>query len=336
MRTIVAAASLLLALTTAVPAAADYADEHPEYFGITAPPPTGARLPSPFEHGPRFAVRLGPLDVVDEVLLALAGEKLLFVIAGNDELSQLEAYVEEYPLSWETVGYLDVEELDTRQVGESFPLLVEAGGKALVVDPRYSPKYPHDDAAGSKLAELWDSCAYRPPIFLTRGYIAVDGEGLCIVPGSLYGRSPGLTAAEVDGQLMAYLGCQQILSVQALQQDGEARLDTFLRLAGPGVFLVGDYTTEQDSANSYLLGQVRAKLAAGLPTGSFTIETIAMPAPIAAGNTTLRPSYLHYMRTGTKLIVPTFAKNENAQVKAVARLQDLYPGLPSPRWIPPS
>jgi len=316
----------LAVLATVSPARADFAEDHPEYFGLTAPPPSEFVLPSDFEFGSRFAVRIGDLPIFWQLHIELDGEKLLFVVAGGDEVSQLEGYVEEYPLQPDALGYLDVLALDSKQVGEFFPFLITDGASARVVDPRFGIKNQQDDGAGSKLAELWESCAYRPPIFLTRGYLISLGQGRCIISKSVYSRSPSLTQAEVDGQLRAFLGCQQIIALQSLQQDGEGRLDTFVRHAAPQVILVGLYDAIQDSANQYIMSQAVTALEMALGD-SFTVETVAMPDPIALGGETLRPSYLHYVQTGTKLILPTFKSNESWQIKAVNTIQEHTPKL---------
>ncbi len=124
----------------------------------------------------------------------------------------------------------------------------------------------------------------------------------------------------------AFLGCQQIIALQSLQKDGEGRLDTFVRLVAPDVILVGLYDVIQDSANQYIMSEAVTILEESLGD-SFTIDTVAMPDPIALGGETLRPSYLHYVQTSTKLILPTFNSNDSWQVKAVNKIQEHTPKL---------
>ena len=326
MRAFLFSLTLLALAVTASPSRADYAAEHPEYFGLTGPPPAGFALPSAYEHGTRFAVRIGDLPVYWQLHVELDGEKLLFVVGGDDEMTQLEAYVEEYPMQPAALGFLDVLALDSKKVGEFFPLLVTDGEVSRVVDGRYGIKNQLDDAAGSKLAELWESCAYRPPIFLTRGYVSALGGGRCVISKSLHSHSPSLSPAEVEGQLRAFLGCQQIVALQSLQKDGEGRLDTFFRHVAPDVILVGVYDVIQDSANQYIMLQAVDALEAALGS-DFTIDTVAMPDPIAIGGETLRPSYLHYVETSTKLIIPSFKGNDSWQTKAVNTIQNYTPKL---------
>ncbi len=326
MRRFICYLAVLALLGGVSSARADFAADHPEYFGLTDPPPGSFVLPSLHEYGIRYAVRIGDLPVYWQLHVELDGEKLLFVVGGDDELSQLEAYVEEYPLQPAALGFLDVLALDSKQIGEFFPFLITDGAVSRVVDARYGIKNQQDDAAGSKLAELWESCAYRPPIFLTRGYVIALGEGRCIISKSVYSRTPSLTPAEVDGQLRGFLGCQQIVALQALQKDGEGRLDTYVRQVAPEVILVGVYDAIQDSANQYIMSQAAVELEEALGD-SFTVETVAMPDPIALGGETLRPSYLHYVQTATKLIVPTFKGNDSWQTKAVNTLQKHTPKL---------
>ncbi len=317
---------LFLVLVVPVPASADYAQDHPEYFGLTPPPPGEFVLASPHAYDTRYAVRVGDLPIYGQLHLNLDGEKLLFVAAGADEMSQLEAYLEEYPLQAAAIGYVDITFLDSKLIGDFFPLLVTDGAVARVVDPRYTVKNAHDDAAGSVLAEHWESCAYRPPVFVSRGYVIPVGQGRCILSKAVYARSPGLSEAEVHGQLAAFLGCQQIVALSALQKDGEGRLDTFVRLVTPETLLVGQYDAMQDSANQFIMGQAVTTLTAQLGK-DFSVATIAMPDPIVLGNETLRPSYLHYVQTKTRLIVPAFKSNDSWQAKAYATLQKHLPKL---------
>jgi len=320
MRT--AAAILIFLFTFALPARADYTDEHPELFGITSPP-AGVVLTDNFSPPGAFMLRPAANAIHSKLLYYLQDTGIVVLHAGEAEKADIESFLAENDLAPPDIQFVDLEELDTTLVGEYSPLAVKRDGGLVMVDPRYYPNRPHDDAAGSKLATGFSTCAYRPPMFMTRGFVDTDGKGFCIMSSKLFYSSPGLTDQELKGQLLAYLGCDDIVSLQALQSDGEGRLTTFARFALPGKVLFGQYEISQESLNISTLKGNRDKLLANLPEGT-QLQEMPMATPVQIGSSVLRPSYLSFIVAKEKILVPVFEDDTEFEGEALSILTQTF------------
>ena len=316
-------AVLLLALPR--PAQGDFAADHPEWFGLTSGPPNGATMVGSSSLTAAVVLRPSATSFYESAIEGLADMPLYFLHAGEIERGTMEEFMDSNGLSLETVNFVDLEVLNTSQVGEYMALPISAGGEMVLVDPRYYPNRPNDDAAGSRMAEYFGTCAYRPPLFMTRGFVDSDGEGLCVVSSKLYGKTPALSEAEAKGQLNKFLGCQTIVKLQGLQNDAEGRLDTFFRFAPDKKALIGEYDAAQDGANRLILQANKELLETVLPEG-FQVSAVLLPSPIQAGNSTLRPSYLHYLATSNTLLVPVFKDDLEHEDEALAVLKQVFVG----------
>ena len=315
---------LFCCLSAAPVAWADYADDHPEWFGLTEPPPSGVLLSPTFESAAGFVVRAGQGSTFGKLMTALAEDgEMLLLHAGEDEKTNCEAFLAENEIVLESFRYIAVEVLDQGLTGDYSPFVLSAPSGAVLVDPRYFPNKPYDDAAGGKLAEALETCAYRPPLFMTRGYVDTDGAGLCVVSSKLYSTNPGMNAFALDQVLENYFGCVQVISLQGLQGDSEGRLDTFFRFGSSTLALAGKYEAHQDSINKLILQGSRDKLAAELPEGT-ELQVVPMPAPTNFVGTELRPSYLGFIVGAKHVLVPVFPDDTEFEEEAFDVVVGLY------------
>ncbi len=319
-------AAALVCLLAARPAAADYAADHPEYFSITAPPPAGSLLAPSFGTPAQVVLHPGNGGIFPALMTHLAGLPAVLLHGGSEDLKQIEQMLVGAGLAPESYQWQDFEQLNTTAAGEYFPLVLTSEAGLRLVDPRYLQNRQYDDAAGSKLAAVFSTCAWRPPVFLTRGFIESDGQGTCVVSSKLHSKSYPLTAAEINGILKTYLGCTQVVVLQSLNFDPEGRLDTFFRYAMADKVFIGQYEVAQDSANVGTLKDNAKALEAALPPGS-TIQPIPMPKPITVGETTVRPSYLAYLQLPDKLLVPVFGDDTEHEAEALSILKQTWPAL---------
>ncbi len=315
---------LLFCCFAVVPSArADYSDEHPEWFGLTAPPMGGVLTPG-FESASAFIIRAGQGATFSKLVAALAEDgEMLLIHAGPDDKANTEAFLVDNEIVLEAFRYIDVEALDQGLAGDYSPFVVSTPSGAVFVDPRYFPNKPHDDAVGSKVAIALETCSYRPPIFMTRGYLDTNGAGLCVVTSKLYGTNPGLTAFELDQVLENYLGCTKVISVQGLQGDSEGRLDTFFRFGSPTLALAGKYEAIQDSINKLILESTRDKLAAELPE-EVELSVVPMPSTVDFVGTELRPSYLNFIVGAKHVLVPVFPDDTEFEQEAFDAIQTIF------------
>jgi hypothetical protein len=311
-------------LALAAPGArAGYPDEHPELFGITSAPPEGTLLVDSSGEPKALLVRPVQGETVGKLLSHLGGTALVILHAGPEDKAALEGIMTAAGLNPADSEFIDVEQVNTSNVGEYAPFWLQGPGGLLILDPPYLPDRPYDDAVGSKLAAALATCAYRPPTFLTRAFLDSDGDGRCIVASKLFAKTPALSEAEIKGQLKLFLGCKEIIVLQSLQGDGEGRLDTFFRFATPNKVFIGTYEVEQEGVNLTILNGNREILETSLPE-AVAVQTIAMPTPIEVGQSKIRPSYLAYVRLQGKILVPTFAGDEKYENDALATLGQTF------------
>ena len=316
---IILAAILLLA---SGPAAADFASDHPEWFGITTAPLDGVLVGS--HHAPQaLFLRPSGNDAYTGLLQALENQPLVMLHAGPEDKETIEAFLSDKGLAPAAMSFIDLGELNTALVGDFFPLPVAGAAGMVLVDPRYFPNRQQDDAAGSRLAEHYQACAYRPPLFMGRGFVDTDGNGVCVVSTKIYYANPGLTEQEIDGQLMHFLGCTRIISLQLLQKDGEGRLDTFFRFALPQKAFIGQYEVAQEAANIPILKANREKLEANLPEEAQLVE-FPMGTPFEVGSTVLRPSYLTFLLTVDTVVMPVFKADAEYEDEATSLLTQTF------------
>jgi len=316
----------LLFLCIAGPARADYAADHPEYFSITAPPPAGSVLAPTFGVPVGVVLHPGNGGIFPQLMTHLASVPAILIHGGSEDRKQIEAMLTGAGLSPDSYQWHDFEQLNTTATGEYFPMILGSDSGMRLVDPRYLQNRQYDDAAGSKLAAVLSTCAWRPPVFLTRGFIDTDGQGTCVVSSKLHSKSYPLSAAEINGILKSYLGCKNVVVLQSLNFDPEGRLDTFFRYAMPDKVFVGQYEVAQDSANVGTLKDNAKALEAALPEGT-TVQTLPLPTPIQVGDTTVRPSYLAYLQLPKVLLAPVFPDDTEHEAEALAILKQTFPAF---------
>lgn len=309
----------LIVWLLSTPAAADYVDDNMELYQYTAPPQD---IPSPVSSATpasAFLVRATG-GTMKTLLTAFEDTPVVFVHAGELELESQQGFLTEEGFDVSNYSFFDAIDLDSQRVGDYAGMLALAGnGEGLLVDPRYDPGRPRDDAFASRWGISLGTCVFRPPFRILRGWIQSDGGDVCVVSARLYTVNPSLSKGQVDVMLRRYLGCRQALALQPLSGEGEGRLDLFFRFSGPGQALLGQYETLQDPGNETILEENLAVLTGALP--DLVVRRVPMPDP----DWMVFPSYLPFLNTGARLIVPVFPENNAFQEEAMAALGEAYP-----------
>jgi agmatine deiminase len=108
---------------------------------------------------------------------------------------------------------------------------------------KYAP-WDEDDALAGRLAEHLGLPVFRAPFVLEGGSVAVDGEGTLVTTEQCLlhpNRNPGLTRAEIEDGLRAYLGVERVIWVPyglADDDDTDGHVDNVACFVEPGVVLV--------------------------------------------------------------------------------------------------
>jgi len=314
----------LLALCCLAAPVALRAQDGMEWLAFTtALSPPGSLAPA-FGPNEAFLVRTSS-GVTFTWLAKTLGAKgeLVLLHAGAAERTAAEEELVAAGLDTTAIAFFDVQELDTNAAGDYLPFFTVREGGLALADPKYYPNRPGDDAAGSRLAAAASACVQRPPLFLTRAFVDTDGAGLCVVSTKAYSTNPGLKQAEIDQLLDDYLGCEEIIPIQAMQGDGEGRIDVLFRFLTPTRGAIGRYEAYQDGVNKLILSGNRDKLAAALPA-SVQLSEIPMPAPVTVGTDMSWPSYLTFLVAGDTVYVPVYVEDGEFEADALDVLYDAY------------
>lgn len=220
----------------------------------------------------------------------------------------------------------------TRDTGPSF--VVDLVGKVAGVDWRFNgwggvyPDHEKDDAmAGAVLARL-GMRRYRAPFVLEGGAVHVDGEGCVLATEQcLLSRNPGMTRAQIEEGLRAYLGASEIIWLgEGLTEDETAgHIDNVACFARPGAVVVLEESDAGDANFAVLKENIRrlgeARDARGRP-----LEIVALPQPArrAGPGGRLSLSYVNYYLAEGAVIMPGF--DDPADEAARDILSATFPG----------
>jgi hypothetical protein len=290
----------------------DLPDEHPEWFGYTAPiegvGPLGWI-------GTKGRIWIAP-TVGDSYHLALLGAlrpgaAVTILAQGGQGQLDLYTWMDDEGLEPAQHGWIDVEVLDTAYAGEWGPVALRTeNDEAILLDGRYYSLRPSDDAAPGRIATIEDAPLHRIPLFLSAAHLQGTGDGLCVAGPEIYNMNVGHTAAEIDYALREYAGCAAIIALPAPSEEFKKKpMDLYVRLTGAkasadaeawGVFL-GDasgWSLSLQEGQDAIRGVLEAAGGAG------TTAVIDVPWPETKDGT-IR-SYLPFVALEGALVLPTY------------------------------
>lgn len=158
-----------------------------------------------------------------------------------------------------------------------FPLL-DDGGVLAFTDLRYYNNRVWDDALPARIAHQWGITDYRGQMDFEGGNFITDGDGLCYATQGVYWQN-GNDTAMVKQVMKDYLGCDELVIIQPLKNEGTTHIDMLYKLVRPTVGVLGKYTEAQDADNATLLDNNADILNAVLPPGGGTMTTLRIPMP---------------------------------------------------------
>ena len=313
MRRLIPLAVLFIFLVPAG-AVADLPDEHPEWFGYTAPLETqeALRLSSLVERA-----WVGP-EVGDSytaaLLTALRPETQVTILArGGEDQVALYEWLDDEGLAPAELSWLDVEALDTPYAGEWGPMVLTVGesAAAALMDGRYYSLRPADDAVPGRISDAAGAPLHRIPLFVSRAHLQATPDGLCLAGPEIYNMNIGHSAAEIDYALRTYAGCVAVVAVPAPADELKKKpMDLYLRVTGVkasagdggawGVFL-GD-TSGWSLSLQQGLDEIRDILDAVDAEKALVVVGVPWPETVDGA---IR-SYLPFVRMDGAVVVPTY------------------------------
>lgn len=194
------------------------------------------------------------------------------------------------------------------------PWFVFNGGQMAIVDHIYNRPRPLDDQIPWIIGAEWGLTVYGMDLVHTGGNHMSDGLGRSMSTRLVYDENPGLSPAEVDSVMLAYVGNDYTV-LEYIEWAGIHHIDCWAKFLDPATILVkevspGDASYDPLNARAeYLSGQISAW---GRP---YTIVRIFCPSGTA---------YTNSMILNRKVLVPLF--NSDYDTTAIRVYEEAMPG----------
>jgi agmatine deiminase len=221
-----------------------------------------------------------------------------------------------------------------RDTGPTF-VVDDGAGRVAGVDWRfnawggnYAP-YDDDAALAGRILERLELPRYAAPIILEGGAIHVDGEGTALTTADVVlnpNRNPGLTRADAEAVLGAYLGIDKVIWLDHGLADDvtDGHVDNVACFARPGVVLLLAASDEAD-ANHARLEDSLARLDGASDAKGRPIEVVRLAQPPRREHATgarLPLSHLNFYLANGAVVMPLFEHEEsdNAARRTLAKV----------------
>lgn len=219
----------------------------------------------------------------------------------------------------------------TRDTGPTF--LVDGEGRpAGGVDWRFNgwgeayPDHGQDARMAARILEHLGQSRFASTLVTEGGALHVDGEGTCLActPSVLDPkRNPGMTAAEAEAELRAFLGVEKVVWLPAGLASDETggHVDNLACFARPGLVLAAT-TADRADPDHAALAENLAALKGATDARGRPLEVVALPQPrprTRADGRRLAPSYVNFYLPNGGVVLPGFEDPaDGAALRAIA------------------
>jgi len=216
---------------------------------------------------------------------------------------------------------------DTVWIRDYGPIFIGVGApeEEAVLDMAYSRSWRiNDDRIPVAAAATLELPYYETDFVQDGGNLLTDGHGTCFSTEQVYTNNPGWTDEQVRAFYRDYLGCEQLILVPVLLNEGTGHIDMHVKIVGPHTALVGQFP--ETDANYERAEQAAAIIAAAtdLEGEPYTVVRVG-----EATGWTLSVLATFYTYTNGQLVdevvlVPQYDRPADAEALAV--YEALFPG----------
>ncbi|MBN2053801.1 agmatine deiminase family protein, partial [bacterium] len=204
-----------------------------------------------------------------------------------------------------------------RDYGPSW--IYDGNGTRSIIDFDYDRPRPDDDAFPTWLAGHWDMDAYATDLMYEGGNFIADGCGTCMASTRIYEQNAfQYTRQEVDQVMSDYFGCDRMIVLTKMTNDGTGHIDMFCKLLDVDTVLVGQVNSgHQDYA---ILEGNAMVLANAFASSGVPYEVVRIPM----GNN--YRTYTNSLILNDKVIVPSYYGGTGLDAQAQVVYQSAMPG----------
>ncbi len=213
----------------------------------TMPPAAAVRNPAEFERMLGVIVRY-PFGNPDDVLAEYAEDDTLWVIVADEDEEPLAAsYLTTAGVDMSHVKYIygRTNSIWTRDYGPWF--IASETGEQGIVDHDYNRPRVFDDKIPEVIGTAWSIPVYGMDLVSTGGNIMSDGLGVAMSSELILNENTGLTEAQIDSLIQAYVGIHTYLKLPYIEEVGIHHIDCWAKLLDPGRILVREVPPSHDA-----------------------------------------------------------------------------------------
>ena len=307
----------------------DYRQQHPELYGVTAPPSGPVRPLS--EYGPSRAVLMRPSGSISKfhkgIIKGLEDhvERLVIFHTGAQNV-QMKGQIESWGVNTGFIEFLDVEETDSIWTRDYGPVShVSEDGKVGFVDFRYYKKRMHDDAIPTRLANHWDINVFRISMSFEGGNFMSDPHGTCYATEKIYKQNGGYPKNQIDAWMEEYLGCTQMVIAKLPAGLGTGHIDMFSKLMSDDTVILGYYDPEVRPDNAGILDENAAIFDAVVTESGDSLEVHRLPLPWDESGVWF--TYTNALIVNDTVLVPVYGSFKELEAEALEVYEAAAPGL---------
>jgi agmatine deiminase len=191
------------------------------------------------------------------------------------------------------------------------------------------PRFKHDDAVPTRIAEELNLPVFYPDIVMEGGAVDFNGRGTVLTTESCLlhkNRNPGLSKKRIEKFLKEYYGQKHVVWLEGgiIGDDTDGHIDDVARFINPRTIVIG-VEENRDDANYWILRENlrRLKHAKDQSGRNFKIVRMPMPGVVEHRGQRLPATYMNFYFVNGAVLVPTYRHPNDRQ--AIEILQSHLP-----------
>ena len=207
-------------------------------FQGTSPPPSPVRQPAEFETMEGVLIRY-PFGISYQIIAEMAEDVMVVtVVANNNEKNTVISQYQSHGVNLDNCDFLIAtsDSYWTRDYGPWF--IINGDEEQGVVDHIYNRPRPNDDQIPLKYGNWQGIPVYGMPLTHTGGNYMTDGQGIAVSTNLVWSENSGMTHAQIDDMVEAYLGITTYHVVPDALGEYIKHIDCWAKYLAPDIIMI--------------------------------------------------------------------------------------------------